>query len=731
MLTGNKTEPLLKCTIRHALEGRLRVRCRALLYLSEHRDEIVLRLRQIAGITEVSLSCLTANLLIHYIPQSVTREELLEAVESALSVYSFYAHRAEMEKKSTLAVAERDVSTESIPAMKKWLGATTLVMLVSIIRRGRPLFLLPGMGRFATFETLAVLGLSWPTIKSGTESLRLSLRPNADTLSAAAIITSALSGQTFSALAVLFLNQVAEMITALTMKRTKSAIREMLTSDTNYLWRVAPDGSLEKIAVDTARKDDLIAVHTGEKIGVDGMVVRGTGLVDQAAITGEYIPAVKKKNDTVFAGTTVKDGNLTVRATKVGAETAVTNIIRMVESATENKAPVQNYADRFSSSLLLLNMSLFGMVYSVTRNISRALSMLVIDYSCGIRLSTAAALSAAINTAARNNVFIKGSSYIESLSEVDTLVLDKTGTVTKGKPEVVSIKTINGRIEPKDIIRHAAAAEEISSHPLAKAILSRARTNGWSIPRHGEIIIVTGKGVETKVGRSIVRVGSKKFMNENSLHTHPFRHETARMAMAGENIVYVSRGRKVIGVIGISDPLRDRMKKSLNRLRMDGIDDIVLLTGDLEQHAEIVAKRMSMDRFESEQMPEDKARAVVEIQAEGSRVVMVGDGINDAAALAYADVGIALGQTRTDIAMEAADITIAGDNPMMIPAVVRLSKKTMKIIQQNFATTIGINTVALALSSVGILPVFWGAVLHNISTIMVVGNSLRLLKHPM
>jgi cation-transporting P-type ATPase C len=357
--------------------------------------------------------------------------------------------------------------------------------------------------------------------------------------------------------------------------------------------------------------------------------------------------------------------------------------------------------------------------------------MLVIDYSCGIRLSTAAALSAAINTAAHNGVFIKGSSYIETLTQVDTLVLDKTGTVTKGKPEVVSIIPLNSTIASKDVIRSAAAAETTSPHPMAKAILSKVKTNSWSIPKHGDIKIVTGKGVETRIGRSIVRVGNKRFMNDNGLHTHPFQKHSARMAIAGENIVYVAKGQKVIGILGISDPLRDRMKKSLNRVRMTGIDDIILLTGDLEQHAEIVANRMSMDRFESEQMPEDKARTVVEIQSEGSKVVMVGDGINDAAALAYADVGIAMGQTRTDIAMEAADITISGDNPMMIPAVFKLSEKTMGIIKQNFATTIGINTVALALSSLKILPVFWGAVLHNTSTIMVVINSLRLLRHTM
>lgn len=731
MLAGKTTEPLLKCTIIHALEGRIRIYCRAFFYLADHSDEIAARLSEMAGVTRVTVSNITANLLVYYDQNRVKQPDLMEAVETNLAPYSFYAHRAEIEQRNKLAVAERDVTTESIPAMKKWLGITTLVMVTSFFRKGRSTTVSPGLGRLADFETLSVLALSWPIIRNGASSLRTSFRPNADTLSAAAIITSALSGQSFSALAVIFLNQIAELLTAYTMKRTKSAIREMLAGETGHIWRVAPDGSLEKIEAESAQKDDLIRVHTGEKIGVDGIVQNGTGLVDQAAITGEYIPAIKKKNDTVFAGTTVKDGSLTVRATKVGAETAVTNIIRMVESATENKAPVQNYADRFSSSLLLLNVSLFILVYAVTRNLHRALSMLVIDYSCGIRLSTVAALSATINTAAKNGVFIKGSSYIEALSEVDTLVLDKTGTVTKGEPEVVSIVSVNGQVDEKHVIRLASAAEQTSTHPMAKAILSKLRTHGWSIPKHEETNIFTGRGVQTRVGRSIVRVGNKKFMNDHGLHTHHFRQKTARMAMSGENIVYVARGRKVIGVLGISDPLRDRMKKSLNRLRMTGIDDIVLLTGDLEQYAEIVANRMSMDRFESEQMPEDKARAVVQIQSDGYKVMMVGDGINDAAALAYADVGIALGQTRTDVAMEAADITISGDNPMMIPAAVQLSKKTMEIIKQNFATTIGVNSAALAFSSFGILPVFWGAVLHNASTILVVANSLRLLRHRM
>ncbi|MFP3984331.1 MAG: heavy metal translocating P-type ATPase [Desulfurivibrionaceae bacterium] len=730
MLQHRQAEPLLKFHVLHAIEGRIRIGCRALAFLGQYNEEIIGKLAEIEGVQDITISNITANILISYDSKWINQESLIDAVSMHLSIYSFHAHREEAASKNQQASGEREVAAESILSLVRALGATTLVLGTSFLSRGRPLAIVPGLGRLGSLRAIAALVLASPIFRSGLRSIRLTGRPNADSLSSAAIFSSVLIGQSNSALAVIFLHQIAELLTAYTMKRTKSAVREMLAGDKDYTWRVTEDG-LEKITVTAVEKDDHIMVHAGEKIGVDGNVVRGSGLVDQAAITGEYMPVVMKKGDTVYAGTTVREGTLTIAATRVGVETAVTNIVRMVESATDKKAPVQNYADRFSSSLLLFNIFLFGLVYALTRSMPRALGMLVIDYSCGIRLSTAAALSASINTAAKNSVFIKDSGSIELLSKADTLVLDKTGTVTKGAPEVVSIVPANEKITPKDVLRTAAAAEETSNHPMARAIAARVKNYGWPMLKHGDINIITGKGVETRIGRSIVRVGNKKFMNDNGLHTHDFRNRTQSMALNGENIVYVARGKRVIGVLGISDPLRDRMKKSLNRLRMAGIDDIVMLTGDLEQHAEIVANRMSMDRFESEQLPEDKARAVVQIQAEGATVVMVGDGINDAAGLAYADVGVALGRTRTDIAMESADITISGDNPMMLPAVFQLSENTMKIIRQNFASTFGINSVALALGAVGILPVFWGAVLHNSSTILVVANSLRLLWHEM
>jgi cation-transporting P-type ATPase C len=731
MFRGKKNNPLLSMKVIHAIEGRVRVGCHGLTYLQEVSGDIRDRLLALRGIEAVAISNITGNLLIHYNHTDVDLDQILETAETVISSYAYYAHNEKQKAEAAATAHERGVDDESVPAMIRNIALIAVALAVSGVRKriGWGKAVQPGSRLGAA--PLMALGMGLPIFQSGAKSVVASKRPNADTLTSAAILTSVFTGQSLSALTIILLHDIAELLTAYTLKRTKGAIREMLSNEDDMAWRQLPDGTMEQIRVEDACRGDRIRAHTGEKIGVDGVVMAGDALVDQSAITGEFLPAKKERGAVVFAGTTVKDGTVTFQATKVGKDTAVKNIIRMVENATENKAAVQNFADRFSSSLLFLNLFLFVFVYAVTRNMSRALNMLVIDYSCGLRLSTSAALCASVNTAARNGVFIKGSNHIEALSESDTLILDKTGTVTKGKPQVVSIFTLNEHVNKAQLVSLAAAAEETSRHPMARAILSKAKSQGWRVPPHGEIKIVAGKGVETVVGPSVVRVGNKKFMAQHGLLTHPFRQRASGMALAGESIVYVSKDDSVIGIMGISDPLRDNMKKSINRLRMSGIDDIVLLTGDLEQHAEVVANRMSMDRYESEMMPEDKAKAVLQIQSQGSRVVMVGDGINDAAALAYADVGIALGQTRTDIAMESADIIVSSDNPMMLPALFRLSDSTMKVIRQNFAAAIGINSIGLVLGGIGVLPVFWGAVLHNSSTILVVANSLRLLTHEM
>lgn len=724
-----KQRPLLHCEVIHSLPGRVRIGCRALRYLKARAEEIHERLENHGAVTDGAVSVITGNVLLHYNQDLVTEGELMDMVESIVGTYSMIAYKEERLQETRQTVQERRLQEEPVSEMVTRVAVTATTLAFSMFRGstvpvGASLF-----RRFLTVPALTALSLGLPIFRSGFHSLRTNMRPNADTLSSAAILASLIAGRDLSALTIIFLADIAELLTAWTMDRTRKAIRQMLATGEEYVWRVDDDGTEVKIRVEELLVGDRVLVNAGEKISVDGLVESGDGSVDEASITGEFLPSRKREGERVFAGTVMKTGRLVVRAEKVGDQTAVARILQLVEEAAHRKASVQAFADRFSANLIPLNFVLAMIVFAVTRSPSRALNMLIIDYSCGVRLSTATALSGAIFAAARHGILVKGSNYLELLDRADTLILDKTGTLTEGRAQVVSILPTSAGVESRELLETAAAAEETSTHPMAVAVLDKVKKSGWRIPEHSETKIHVAQGVETQVNGSVVRVGSLRFMRACDVEVDEAREDAARIARRGENIVYVARDKELLGVLGIHDMLRENMKKALNRLRYEGMDDLVLLTGDVEQHAEIVASRMAMDRYEAELLPEDKAETVLHLQSKGVHVVMVGDGVNDAPALAYADVGIAMGGTRTDIAMEASDVTITGDDPLMIPAIIQLAKKTMKIVRQNFAISVGVNTVGLILGSLGVLPVFWGAVLHNATTVAVVLNSGRLLLH--
>lgn len=723
---GSKPANLLQCEVRHSLPGRLRIACAALRHLAPQAALAGERIMEHPAVLRCRVSCITQNVLVHYNPDAAGGAEILEYVESVLASFSLFAYKADRSARNRPTVNERRIQEEPIAEMVTRVVVASGALAFSWLRGGGTAHATLA-GRFLSLPALTALGLAVPILRSGFDSLRTNQRPNADTLSSTAIVASLVAGKDFSALTVVWLADIAELVTAYTMGRTRRAIRDMLSLGEPAVWRLRGDDSEERVPLERVQPGDRVMVHAGERISVDGTVERGEAAVDQASITGEFMPAHKHAGDTVFAGTVVNNGRLVIHAERVGGDTAAARIVHLVEEAATHKANIQTLADRLSAGLIPVNFALAGLMFLFTRSPVRALNMLIIDYSCGVRLSTATALFAAIATAARNGILIKGANYLELLEQADTLVLDKTGTITEGRPRVASIVPLEDRLEKRRLLELAAAAEETSTHPMASAIVETVRRNGWSIPRHTGTEVFTARGVQSKVGRSIIRVGNRRFMEENGIALHAADEAVHRLVRRGENLLYVARGGKLAGVLGIEDTLRENMKKALNRLRLTGMDDIILLTGDIEQHAEVVATRMAVDRFEAEVLPEGKADVVLKLQSKGIRLVMVGDGTNDAPALAYADVGIAMGATRTDVAIEAADITIDGEDPLKIPAVVRLAQNTMQIVRQNFATTVGVNTLGLVLAAGGLLPVFWAAVLHNACTVAVVLNSSRLL----
>ena len=729
-----KNDNLLACEIVHRIRGRIRIKSRAFKYIGASlKSKIEKQLVQVKYIESVEISLITGTILIYFEDVSLSEQNLINLIQNTLNSHIFEICKNEKVEKSSKYVIERKLQEETPGEIIKKIITTAGLLGYNLFFKSKQEVVVTGIRRFLNYNTLSTLALAMPVLKNGLNSLIKNKRPNADTLSSSAIISSILLGKESAALTIMFLEEVSELLTVYTMEKTRGAIKDMLSVGESYVWKEISEDNVKRVPIEEIQKDDIIVVQTGEKISVDGKIIKGEALIDQSSITGEYMPLKKTEGEAVYAGTIVKNGNISILAEKVGDDRTVSRIIKLVEDANSNKADIQNYADTFSAQLIPLNFILAGIVYASTRNITKAMSMLVIDYSCGIRLSTAVAFSAAINTAAKNGILVKGSNFIEELSKAETVIFDKTGTITEGKPKVQSIEVFDNDMSENQMIGLAGAAEEQSSHPLATAIMTEIKDRGIEIPKHSKIKTVVSRGVETKIGKGkeakTIRVGSKKYMLENNVDMTLAMEAERGIISRGEIGLYIAQDEKIIGLIGVSDPPRENIKKAINRLRNYGVDDIVLLTGDLRQQAETIASRMSIDRYESELLPEDKAKNILKFQSKGSNVIMIGDGVNDAPALSYANVGVALGSTRTDVAMEAADITITQDNPLLVPGVIGLSKNTVKTIKENFAMVIGLNTFALVLGATGILAPIYASVLHNSTTILVVLNSLKLLKY--
>ena len=700
-----------------SLKGRLRLNVPGLEFLFEERNEVAQALAKIAGVQRVRVTPRIGSVLLEYDEQRTAASEVLNQTNLVMARYAMNANR----------VRHSDEKGESTMTVKRLVGRLAVnaagFLLGNTVFKGS----LFGnkLGIINSIPALCSIGLSAPMVRGAWEGLKKDLRPNADFLTVTSIVASLMLGNGNSALMILALSDIAELMTSYTIEKTRASIKQMLSVETGDVWKVLEDGRLEKTSIDKIQAEDTLEIHSGEKIAVDGVVVQGSAVIDQSAITGEFVPAEKHPGDEVFAGTVMKSGNIRVRAARVGDKTVVSRIVKMVESSELKKAPIQRYADQFSNYLVPLNFLLCLVVWLATHNPQKALKMLVIDYSCGIKLSTATAFSAAVNAAVRKGILIKGGAYIEQMSGANTVLLDKTGTITEGKPHIVSMQVVVPDMTEKEVLSMAMAAEETSSHPLASAILAYGRSMGAEIPEHDEIITEVSRGSRTVVDGEAVRVGSLKFMKENHVAAPD------GMQISGVGIAnYVGVGSRIVGVLYAMDEVRQNVRRAINSLRYEGVGEVQMLTGDMDEQARLVAQEIGADGYRAQLLPEQKADAVLKLQTQGNGVVMVGDGINDAPALAYADVGISMGSKSTDIAMETSDVVINKDDPMTLPALRRLSSETMKIVHQNFAMVIGVNTVGLILGAASGISVMMSAVLHNLSTILVVGNSLRLMVFP-
>ncbi|WP_288831831.1 cation-translocating P-type ATPase [uncultured Megasphaera sp.] len=596
-------------------------------------------------------------------------------------------------------------------------------IVMNILRKTNPEF----YDSMLMVRRLFTLFIARRIMKTGVMGLIKDHQANADTLTATAVVASVLAGKPESSLTLLALSNGAEMLTEYAAEKARRQISGLLKLDQRDVWLIE-DGRERKVPVESLQVGDHIAVHLGEKICVDGVVLAGNAAVNQASITGESNPAIKQGGSVVYAGSIIEAGDLVITVEKVGADTSLAQIIHLVEEAQTRRAPVQNFADKMANMLVPISFIGAAIVYGATKDWQRVLNLLFIDFSCGLKLSTATAISAAIGLSARQGILVKGGNYIENLANIDTVVLDKTGTITMGVPQISHIETIDGVTE-KEMVLLAASAEMHSVHPLAVAVQKYVKEQGWETPHHDLSETVVARGMraivppfEDFIGGTVL-VGSRRFMSEEQVVGVPLVSDTTW----GNNILYIARDGQYIGSLTIQDPVRPEMKKTLNQMRRIGIDEVVMLTGDSKEVAAEVARNMDIDSYHAEILPEDKANYVLKLQKRGN-VMMVGDGINDAPALAWADIGVSLGGNKTDIAAESAAITIRSEDPSRLYEALRIGKRTMKVINQNFTATIVVNSAAMLLGALGRISPLWAAVIHNTATLAVVLNSASILR---
>lgn len=729
MNMGNRSFKL-KCENLAAISGRIRLRYRGICHITSHYNQLMEDIYDVYYVKYVKINSITETILVEYdSSKNVEIDEVIDVINNIVAKYSLEVYKGYIESKMIEGAGKyENVNESSRKLLVRLLINGGVILGTRLLPSARlPLYPMSRLANFTTVPALTSLALTSPLLKTSWDGLVETKRPNADFLTVTSIVASIMLGNSISALTIIALSDIAEFMTSYTVERTRNSIKKLLSVEEDTAWKLNEDGKIEQCGVDKLRKDDKVVIHAGEKICVDGEIVSGEAIVDLSSVSGEYMPVIKKEGEKVFAGGLIKNGTITVRAEKVGDDTVISRIIDLVENSANHQAPIQKYADKFSNYLVPLNLLLSIVVYGATRSTTKALNMLVIDYSCGIKLSTATAFSAAINNSVKNGVLIKGGAFIEQLSMTDTIVLDKTGTITEGKPRIKGVHIENENYSEKDLVRLACAAEESSSHPLSYCVLEYGKLLGVDIPIHTAIETAVGRGTYTSVDDKIVRVGNLKFMNENGIEPS---YESIEFAN-GATPIFVSYGDEFIGVISAYDKPRNHIKRSINMMRSNGINEVVILTGDMKKQAQEVANKVNADSFRYELLPEDKANEILKMKSEGTGVIMVGDGINDAPALSYANVGISLGSKSTDVAMETSDIVINSDDPLMIPKVIDLSNKTMEVVKQNFALVVGINTVGLVLGAVSNISVFWSAVMHNMSTIFVVGNSVRMLFYNM
>lgn len=542
-----------------------------------------------------------------------------------------------------------------------------------------------------------------------------------------AVIGALIIGEYMESAAVTFLFLFGAFLEGRSLEKARASLKSLMEMAPLEA-TVIRNGIRSIIMAAEVIENDLVVIQTGEKIPVDGRVSSGKASVNEAAITGESVPATKNKEDQVFSGSILDSGYLEVIAEKVGADTTFSKIIELVEEAQEGKAKTQRFLEKFAAIYTPGIMVLSVLVWIITRDVHLALTFLVIACPGALVISAPVSIVAGIGNAARNGILIKGGEVMENLAKIKAMVFDKTGTLTKGKPEVTAIKGFG--IDEKELLVMAAEAEIVSEHHLGRAIVQKAEEKGLQLlNRPSDVEVLKGRGLQVNLNGNHLYIGNRKGLSRNDIFVETEVESYAvQQEKAGNTAVFIADDRKVLGIISIADTVRDEAKSTIDNLRSLGIENLVMLTGDNNHTANIVGKHLGMDRIFGEMLPEDKAKKVKACMKKGVNLAMLGDGVNDAPAIASANVGIAMGVAGTDIAMETADVVLMADNLDKLVHALQLSKATVRNMKQNMFLAVG--TVALLLAGVLTKNVNLasGMLIHELSVLLVILNAIRLVR---
>jgi Cd2+/Zn2+-exporting ATPase len=570
----------------------------------------------------------------------------------------------------------------------------------------------------------AILALSFIAYSAAKSLLNRTI--GIDLLATIAIVASIIGGENLPATVIALMLFGGEILENYAQHRATNAIQKLIESSPQTA-TVIRNGIETEVKAEDVQQGETVIVKPGGKIPVDGTIQKGHATINQSSVTGESTPVEKAEGDKVYSGTILTLGALHITATAVGKESTYGRIVTMVEEAEQRRAPIERTADKYARYFTPIIILAGIAIFFATGDIRRVASVFVIACPCALTLATPAAIVASIGNAARKGILIRNGASLEKLNKVDTLVFDKTGTITTGKPEVVEVKAF-GNHSQTEVLQQAAMAEKCSEHPLAQAILAKAEKEQVDPVDPKCFQVHSGMGVRIENGSAPVTVGNEKLLKQYKIPLTTEAQAYLNQYQQTRTVIFVAQNSTVIGGLSLSDTARNNAKQAITETKLNGINKTVMVTGDNHHVAEALGKTVGVDEVYSEMMPAEKATHINKLKQQGHTVAMIGDGINDAPALAEADVGIAMGLSGTDVAIETAGITLATDDLKRVPELLRIGKTTIQVIKQNIAFAMTVNLVGIALSIGGIISPMTAAIIHESNAILVMLNSLRLLK---